>query len=347
MKNRRSAMGLYAGMDLHSQNTFVGIMEKVSMKRVYQKRIPNNLPQILYEMEPYRGELEGIVVESTYNWYWLVDGLMDAGYSCVHLANPSAIKQYEGLKHADDKHDAFWLAHMLSLGILPQGYIYPKEERPVRDLLRKRSYLVRQRTSNILSLQSMIERQSGQRVSSNKLKKITEEEIKALLGQEHLVLSAMANILTMRALDQQIRIIEKSVKSAIALRKEFECLLTVTGIGDILALTIMLEVGDIRRFEKVGNFSSYCRCVSSTRTSNGKNKGKGNSKNGNRYLAWAFIEAANIARRYNVRLNQFYQRKATKKNGIVATKALSNKLARACYYVMRDQVPFKEEMLTP
>jgi transposase len=85
-------------------------------------------------------------VESAYNWYWLVDGLMDAGYDCVHLANPSAIKQYEGLEHTDDRHDAFWLAHVLSLGILPEGYIYPKEYRPVRDLLRKRSFLVRQRT---------------------------------------------------------------------------------------------------------------------------------------------------------------------------------------------------------
>lgn len=340
-------MGLYAGMDLHSQNTYVGIMEKGSMQRVYQKRIPNDLPHILYELEPFREELEGIVIESTYNWYWLVDGLMDSGYTCVHLANPSAMKQYEGLKHTDDKHDAFWLAQMLSLGILPQGYIYPKEERPVRDLLRKRSYLVRQRTSNILSLQSMIERQSGQRVSSNKLKKITEEQIQALLNEEHLVLSAMANIRMMKVLDQQIKIIEKAVKGTIKLRKEFEHLLTVAGVGDILAMTIMLEVGDIRRFEKVGNFSSYCRCVSSTRLSNGKSKGKGNSKNGNRYLAWAFIEAATIARRYNERLNRFYQRKAAKKNGIVATKALSNKMARACYYVMRDQVPFKEEMLAP
>jgi len=134
-------------------------MEKGTMKRVYQKRIYNSLPDILGALEPFRGELQGIVLESTYNWYWLVDGLMDAGYDCVHLANPSAIKQYEGLKHTDDRHDAFWLAHVLSLGILPEGYIYPKDDRPVRDLLRKRSFLVRQRTSHILSLQSMIERQ--------------------------------------------------------------------------------------------------------------------------------------------------------------------------------------------
>lgn len=302
-------MGLYAGMDLHSQNTFIGIMEKGSMKRVYQKRVQNDLPHILYELEPYRKDLEGIVVESTYNWYWVVDGLMDAGYECVHLASPSAMKQYEGLKHVDDKHDAFWLAQMLSLGILPEGYIYPREERPIRDLLRKRSYLVRQRTSNILSLQALIERQAGQRVNSNAIKKITTEDVRRLLKEEDLILSAKANINTMRALDKLIHEIEQAVKGKGRLRKEFEFLLTVPGIGEILALTIMLEVGDIRRFPKVGNFSSYCRCVSSTRLSNGKVKGKGNSKNGNRYLAWAFIEAANFARRYNEQLNRFYQRK--------------------------------------
>lgn len=340
-------MGLYAGMDLHSGNTFIGIMEKGSMRRVYQKRVQNDLPHILYELEPFRKELEGIVVESTYNWYWMVDGLMDAGYDCVHLASPSAMKQYEGLKHVDDKHDAFWLAQMLNLGILSEGYIYPREERPIRDLLRKRSYLVKQRTSNILSLQSLIERQSGQRVKSNALKKITEEDVAGLLKEEHLVLAAMANVHTIRSFDTQIRAIEQAVKGTVRLRKEFECLLTVPGIGETLALTIMLEVGDIKRFPKVGNFSSYCRCVSSTRLSNGKSKGKGNAKNGNRYLAWAFIEAANFARRYNAPLNRFYQRKAGKKNGIVAIKALSNKLARASYYVMRDQVPFKEELLTP
>ena len=83
-----------------------------------------------------KDQLKGHVIESTYNWYWLVDNLMDAGYGRVHLANLSAIRQYEGLKHSDDKHDAFFLAQFLTLGILPQGYIYPKKDRPVRDLAR-------------------------------------------------------------------------------------------------------------------------------------------------------------------------------------------------------------------
>jgi transposase len=98
----------------------------------------------------------GFVVESTYNWYWLVDGLMEAGYR-VHLAHPAAIQQYNGLKYTDDHSDARWLAHLLRLGVLPEGYIYPKAERAVRDLLRKRAHLVRQHTANVLSPTASLE----------------------------------------------------------------------------------------------------------------------------------------------------------------------------------------------
>lgn len=339
-------MELYAGLDLHSRNTYTGIIDRESKRRIYEKRIKNDIGVILETFEPFRNELKGIAVESTYNWYWLVDGLMDAGYGCVHLANPSAIKQYEGLKHGDDRHDAFWLAHLLSLGILPEGYIYPKEDRPVRDLLRKRSFLVKHRTAHILSLQSMIERQTSKKISSVDIKrKFTSDDIEQLFQEEHLMKYAKVSLSSIEFLTHHIRSIEKMVRKKIKIRKPFEYLHTVPGIGDILALTIMLEVGEISRFAQVGNFASYCRCVSSNRFSDGKRKGKGNAKNGNRYLAWAFVEAAHYARIFSPRLKRYYQRKAGKTNPIVAMKALSHKLARACYYIIRDEVPFREEGL--
>lgn len=102
----------------------------------------------------------------------------------------------------------------------------------------------------------------------------------------------------------------------------------------------MLEAGDMQRFPTVGQWASYCRCVNSTKLSNGKRKGQGNTKNGNKYLAWAFIEAANFAIRYYPAIQRFYQRKNSKTHGVVAIKAVAHKLARACYYVLRDQVPF-------
>src|SRR5210317_1220135 len=169
-------MQLYAGLDLHSRNTYIGIMDQ-EFKRLFGKRVLNKLPVILDTLTPFRDQLKGIVVESTFNWYWLIDGLMDAGYQCVHLANPSAIKQYEGIKHTDDQHDAFFLAQMLILGILPQGYIYPKEDRPVRDLARKRLFLVQHRTAHILSLQSLIARCCAKKVSSNQMRHLTLDDL--------------------------------------------------------------------------------------------------------------------------------------------------------------------------
>jgi transposase len=298
----------------------------------------------LVALEPFKESLEAVVVESTYNWYWLVDGLEQEGYK-VHLANPSAIKQYEGLKHRDDKWDSFWLAHMKRLNILPEGYIYPKQERPVRDLLRRRLLFMRQRTSQILSLQSTIERNLSLRMSGNAIKKLKEEDVGDLFDSPFLVLTAESNILVIRFLTKRIKVIEKAVKSQIKLRKEFQLLKSIPGIGDILALTIMLEVGDIGRFPQVGNYSSYCRCVKSKKLSNGKKKGENNRKNGNRYLSWAYVEAANYAIRFSEEAQRFYQRKMAKTNAIVAIKALSNKLARASYYVMRDRVPYDASKL--
>jgi len=149
-------MKLYAGIDLHSSNNFIGVIDEKD-KRHYSKRHYNNIDTVLKVLKPFKKELQGVVVESTYNWYWLVDGLQEQGYK-VHLANPAAIKQYDGLKHTDDRWDSFWLAHLLRLNILPEGYIYPKEKRAVRDLFRRRLRFVKHRTSTVLSLQSMFAR---------------------------------------------------------------------------------------------------------------------------------------------------------------------------------------------
>lgn len=331
-------MGAYAGIDLHSSNSYIGIIDEQD-RRHFSKRVPNSLTHILMALEPFKKDLEAVVVESTYNWYWLVDGLQEEGYK-VHLANPSAIKQYEGLKHTDDKWDSFWLAHMKRLNILPEGYIYPKEERPIRDILRRRLLFVRQRTAQILSLQSAIARNLSVKMSGRAIKKLKGEDAEGLFDSPFLVLTAKSNIAVIQSLTKTIKAIENAVKSQAKLRKEFQLLKTISGIGDILSLTIMLEVGDIGRFPKVGNYSSYCRCVKSEKLSNKKKKGENNKKNGNRYLSWAYVEAANFAIRFSPEAQKFYQRKMAKTNKIVAIKALSNKLARASYYVMRDQVAY-------
>ena len=144
---------------------------------------------------------------------------------------------------------------------------------------------------------------------------------------------------------KRITAIENAIKPHAKLREKFQLLKTIPGIGNILALTIMLEVGEIGRFPKVGNYSSYCRCVKSEKISNKKKKGENNRKNGNKYLSWAYVEAANFAIRFSPEAQKFYQRKMAKTDKIVATKALGNKLARASYYIMRDRVPYDSSKL--
>jgi transposase len=336
-------MKTYAGIDLHSSNNYIGVIDTKD-KRLYSKRHDNRIEDVLKVLGKFKTTLQGVVVESTYNWYWLVDGLMDSGFR-VHLANPCAIKAYDGLKYTDDKWDSFWLAHMLRLGILAEGYIYPKQHRAVRDLLRRRLMFVRQRTSQILSLQSMITRNRGLNFSGSQIKRFRDEFIEKLFSDYHLLFTAKRNLATIQFLDRIVSEIEQQVASQIKLKKQFLKLLTTAGIGNILGLTIMLEVGDIRRFAKVGNYSSYCRCVESKRISNGKKKGENNKKNGNRYLAWAYVEAANHAMRNCPRAQKFFQRKMAKTNRVVATKALANKLTKATYYIMRDQAAYDSEKL--
>jgi len=331
-------MPLYGGIDLHANNSVVVLLNEQDQV-IYQRRLANHLPTILEPLALYQADITGVVVESTYNWYWLVDGLMDAGYR-VHLANPAAMQQYSGLKYTDDYSDARWLAHVLRLGVLPEGYIYPKAERAVRDVLRKRSHLVRQQTANVLSLQNIIVRNTGVRLSAKRMHELTLEECERLLPEPDQVLAVTSSLAVLHCLGQQIKALEKLVHKRLQHTPAYEQLQTVDGIGTILAQTIVLETGDIRRFPTVGNYASYCRCVKSTKISNGKRKGQGNVKNGHPYLEWAYMEAAQFAIRFSPTVQRFYQRKQAKSHLMIARKAVAHKLARACYYMMRDLVPF-------
>jgi transposase len=306
---------------------------------VVEKRLPNDLAKILGFLLPWREELVGVVVESTFNWYWLVDGLQAAGFK-VHLANTTAIKKYEGLKHSGDEADARYLAHLLRLGILPTGTILPPEQRAVRDLARKRMQLVRSRTAHILAVENITARQRGARISSNQVKRLTAESVDQMPLSEDVALAIKANVAVIATLSAQIDLLEKRLQEKVGPRAEYGLLTSVPGIGQVLATTILLETGPIDRFAAAGNFASYARCVDSVRISNGKKKGEGNTKNGNKYLAWAFVEAANFALRYCAQAKRFYERKKAKTNNVVAIKALAHKLARACFHILNERKPF-------
>lgn len=331
-------MKLYGGIDLHSNNSVIVLINGES-KEIARKRLPNDLNSILTFLKPYQTDITGLVVESTYNWYWLVDGLMEMNYK-VHLANTASIQQYTGLKYTDDNSDARWLAELLKLNILPEGYIYPKEQRAARDLMRKRMQLVQQRTTNLLSIQGLYARHLNRTITGSQIKQLTSEQVEQDFISEHVGLAVKSNLMVIHCLQDQIDALEKTLRKALRLTPEYKQLTNIDGIGLILALTIMLETGDIKRFESVGDYASYCRCIGGAKYSNGKKKGKTNSKNGNKFLSWAFTEAANFAIRHNDTVKKYYQRKLAKTNKIVAIKTVAHKLARACFYVLRDDVVF-------
>jgi transposase len=205
---------------------------------------------------------------------------------------------------------------------------------------------MRLRTSALISLGNIISRNCGKKVSANEMKRLREDHVTPYLeNQEDLALAGRVSKKTIDFLTIQIHEIEKAVLRKVGLKERYRLLLTIPGVGKILALVIMLETGPISRFATVGDYVSYCRKVPSRWMSDGKRKGSGNIKNGNRYLAWAYAEASDLARRFYQEPRAYYQRKMQKTNSVVAHSALAHKLARAAYYVMRDQVAFRPEKL--
>lgn len=332
-------MSLYCGIDLHSNNHVVCVIDDQD-RRLLEKKLDNDPELAIQALTPYRKRLKAVAIESTYNWYWLADTLMEAGFQ-VNLVNTAKVVQYSGLKRTNDRYDAFHLAHLMRLGILPTGYIYPKAERGLRDLLRKRMQLVQERSSHLIRFKFLVQMHTGQTIRADRIK--ARKFQLPVIGDANVQLALSSHLAMIRAVTAQIKILEPSILSQVEPDACFGWLKTAPGIGDILAETILLETGDIGRFKAPGNFASYCRCVDSRRESNGKKKGENNRKNGNRYLAWAFIEAANFAIRRSDKAKRFYLKKEKATHAIVARKALAHKLARGCYWVMRKQEAFDQQ----
>jgi transposase len=342
---RRPKDKLIAGLDLHSNNVMIGVINQDG-KRVAHRKLECDLKQVTAFLAPLKPQLQSMAVESTFNWYWLVDGLRSQGYP-IDLANPAKIEQYRGMKHADDKDDAFHLADLQRLNILPQAHVYDPQLRPVRDLLRRRTNLVHQHTALLLSLSSRYTRTTGQKLDLSEAKKMEPKQAPKLYEHPANQLIAQVQVEHIQALAKSISRVEKAVLACAREIPLYERLLTIPGIGRILGMTITMEVGDIARFRTDGDFASYCRLVDAKRLSNGKCKGENNQKCGNKYLAWAFVEAANFARRYDENCRRWYDRKAAKTHKVLATKALACKLAKAAWHVMAGACNYDPKRMFP
>ena len=342
---RRPTDKLIAGIDLHSNNLVIGLINQDG-KRIGHRTLECDLERVTEFLQPLKARLQSLAVESTFNWYWLVDGLRAQDYP-IDLANPAKIEQYSGLKHADDKHDAFHLAELQRLKILPKAHVYDPELRPVRDLLRRRTSLVEQRTALLLSFKSLYARTTGQPMPLKTLKNMEPSGAKELYEHPANQLIAKVQLEHIGALDRSIGLIEKGVLASARELPLYEKLLTLPGVGKILGMTITMEVGEIARFKSDGDFASYCRAVDSRRLSNGKQKGENNQKCGNKYLSWAFVEAANFAKRYDENCRRWYDRKKARTSTVLATKALGCKLAKAAWHIMARKTDYDARRMFP
>ena len=336
------ANALYAGADLHGNNVFLSVCDRDG-GNVFRKRVKANLAAVNAALDPFWKRIVVLGVESTFNWYWFVDGLREQGHN-VKRGNPAKMAQYKGIKITNDLTDADWLAEQLRMGIFPECYIYPKETRAVRDALRRRQLFVRRRTQVILSFGGLLERYGLDAPGARKLEQWTLKDIQAtdLDGFVQLQLETLLD--AVRESDRLAKKIETQVLAFTAPTEQYQRATTLPGIGVALGMLIVLESGDIKRFKSAGNYASYCRAVKSERSSNGKSKGKNNAKNGNPYLAWAFIEAATFAARFNPRIHAWYERKKAKSGVAKAKKALACKLAKAMWHVMNGE-DFDEKMM--
>jgi transposase len=333
---------LYAGADLHGNNVFLSVCDQAG-DNVFRRRVKTNLEAVNAALDPFWERIKVLGVESTFNWYWFVDGLREQGRN-VKLGNPAKMAQYDGIKITGDLSDADWLAEQLRLGIFPECYIYPKETRAVRDALRRRQLFVRRRTQAILSLSGLLERYGLPSPSAAKMEKWTLADIQAT-GLDPWVQLQLETLLdAIHESDCLAKKIEKQVLAFVKPTQQYLRIVTLPGIGRALGMLIVLESGDFKRFPTAGDYASYCRTVKSERTSNEKKKGSNNSKNGNKYLAWAFIEAATFAARFNPRIQSWYEKKKRKSGVVKAKKALACKLAKAVWHVMNGK-EFDEALL--
>ena len=281
-------------------------------------------------------------------WYWIVDGLQEAGYD-VHLAHTLGLYMITGAKVKTDRRDAFKLAKYLRLDELPEAYIYPQDQRPLRDLLRRRIGLVDVRAGWYTSLRIQLMRYNLNTMNGQELKQLAVEDINALPLPGELQDYCAMLLERIDVLSGQIHYLDDYLKTVTVPDPLFQHVLTIPGVGYTLGLTIYYEIGEIDRFASARRFASYCRLVPSLAQSDQTvRKGRG-KKQGNHYLKWAFTQAANIAVRYYPPCRKFRDKHANRRSGsaalMVANCILAHKLATASYHILKEDTPFEMNKL--
>jgi transposase len=339
-------MEVYCGIDLHARRSQVCVIDREGEVLVNRK-VPNRIELILEILEPF-GEGIPVAVESTFNWYWLVDALQDAGHE-VHLGHPLKLAMISKAKTKTDRVDAFKLARLLRSGDFPEAYIYHRETRPIRDLVRQRGKLVTWRAREYSATRLRLYRHGFLDHDRNWAKSASEEELESFFAEprtRHLLRLERDRI---RLLTVQIAGLDAAIIEAAKGEPGLERLHRVPGIGLALAPVVLYESGDISRFASVKHYSSYARVVSGCAESDGTSKAPRGRKQGNAHLKSAFGQAAVHAARCDERVRRFRDRHLSRRRGKgakpIANAIVAHRLAVAVYFVLRDGKEFEHELI--
>lgn len=334
----------YCGIDLHANKMYVCVVNHIG-DIVLHRNIDTEPAAFLNLIEPYRGKMV-VGVECMFCWYWLADLCREEKIPFV-LGHCLYMKAINGGKVQNDQIDSERIALLLKSGMFPESYAYPKEMRATRDLMRRRSFFVRKRAELIAHIQMTYQQYNIKKDNSKNLTytknrlglsdAFEEKSVQYIIDSEcRLIQQYQDEVLGLEGHIKKAT--SKDSKNALNL----SILKTIPGIGDVLGLTLLYEIEDIKRFDTVQKFSSYARLIKPEKTSMGKTKGSGGGKIGNMHLKRAFSEATTLALR-NSELATRYLRKIQKKHSKArAMSILSHKLGRTVYFMLYKQKAFDE-----
>jgi len=330
----------YCGIDLHARTMYVCILDAAG-QIVVERNLPTTPEAFLEAIAPYR---DGLVVacECLFTWYWLADLCAKEQIPFV-LGHALYMKAIHGGKAKNDRIDAHKIAVLLRGGMLPQAYVYPPGMRETRDLLRRRLHLVRKRGQLLAHLQNLTHAYNRGAFEKRIAYPSNREGVVAHFAGEPMVQANAALDLSLLAhydeilVELEARLVKQAKKEA---PRGFHLLRSIPGIGKVLAMTIVYELHDVHRFERVQQFASYARLVKCAKESAGKRKGTSGAKMGNVHLKWAFSEAAVLFVRHSAEAKALLARLTQRHGKGKALSILAHKIGRAAYYVLVREKPF-------
>jgi transposase len=343
MKYRQIHSKYYGGVDVHPNKSQICVMDKTG-QILLNKNFRNNFDNFNQIIQPFLPEIV-IGCESTYTYYWLADGCHQAGIP-FYLGHALYMKAISKKKQKDDKIDARTITDMLRTSFFPEAYPYPREMRPTRDLLRRRHRLVRIRAEAYSHIQMTAHQYTIENIGPRQVKnKEIRQTICDNFKDQDLKNIIASDLDVIEVLDPLIDELEKKILDTAKSHNHLDLvlLMSIPGVGKMLAMIILYETHDVTRFKKVQQYASYCRVVRCDRTSSGKKVDRKNQKIGNPYLKWAFSQIIIAAQHSSERIGKYYQRLESKYGRPKARARIAHKFCVAAYFMLKNGQPFDEK----